>query len=141
MDFCRYDIKQIGKITQRMFCRVIWLSCRLFVVATWMLGNCAYANGYSKHWKIYLREYFEEIRANYFPTLPSRKSCLGVCREDSLEFWKKILIGDCQLFEVPVTGVAHCADQKYLPAEVLPCEIIREKAFNYWTRGLMVQIQ
>ena len=88
----------------------------------------------TKELAIYIREnIFEEIRANYFPTLPSRKSCLWVCREDSLEFWKKTLTGDCQIFEVSVTGVAHCADQKYLPAEVLPCEIIREKAFNYWT--------
>ncbi|MBQ2768338.1 MAG: DUF2441 domain-containing protein [Clostridia bacterium] len=83
---------------------------------------------------IYIREnIFEEIRANYFPTLPSRKSCLWVCREESLNFWKKEITGECQIYEVSVTGVTHCADQKYLPAEVLPCEIIRENAFNYWT--------
>lgn len=83
---------------------------------------------------IYIREnIFEEIRANYFPTLPSRKSCLWVCKEDALEYWKSTLSGDHQVFEVSITGVIHCADQKYLPAEILPCELIRENAFNYWT--------
>ena len=83
---------------------------------------------------IYLREHiFEEIRSNYFPALPSRKSCMWVCDENALSYWKKTLGREQKVFEVSITGTIHRADQKFLKAEILPSDMIRENAFNYWT--------
>ncbi|MBQ4640963.1 MAG: DUF2441 domain-containing protein [Clostridia bacterium] len=88
----------------------------------------------TKEFAIYLREnIFEEIRANYFPSLPSRKSCLWVCDKNALDYWKATLGHEHKVFEVSITGTIHRADQRFLNAEILPSEMIRENAFNYWT--------
>jgi hypothetical protein len=89
----------------------------------------------TKQQAIYIREsIFEEIRADHFTDLPSRKSCIWVCEEHALEYWKELLLeANCKIFKVNLTGVIHKADQKHLKADVLPCELIRKNAFNYWT--------
>ncbi len=88
----------------------------------------------AKELAIYMREsIFEEIRAEYFADLPSRKSCIWVCEKESIKYWLKTLGFNCRIFKLELTGVIHKADQHHLNAEVLPCELIRENAFNYWT--------
>ncbi len=88
----------------------------------------------TKEFALFLREnIFEEIRMNYFQSLPSRKSCIWVCDENALDYWVATLGQGHQIFEVSITGTIHRADQKYLNAEILPCELIRENAFHYWT--------
>jgi hypothetical protein len=85
---------------------------------------------------IYMREsIFEEIRAEYFSDLPSRKSCIWLCEKESVKYWLKALNAgsNFRIFKLELTGVIHKADQRHLKAEVLPCELIRENAFNYWT--------
>lgn len=85
---------------------------------------------------IYMREsIFEEIRAEYFSDLPSRKSCIWLCEKESVKYWLKALNpgSNFRIFKLELTGVIHKADQRHLKTEVLPCELIRENAFNYWT--------
>lgn len=82
---------------------------------------------------LYLREIvFEEVRLQYFSNLPSRKNCIWVFEEDAIDYWSRTL-GGGQLLRLELTGVIHIADQRHLVSEILPEDIIRQNAFNYWT--------
>lgn len=83
---------------------------------------------------IYLRErVFEDVRQQYFPNLPSRRTGIWVFSEDAKEYWKTELKGERKIFKVCLTGVIHKADQRHLIAEVLPENVLRQRAFYYWT--------
>ena len=83
---------------------------------------------------IYMREtIFEEIRQMYFANLPSRKCCIWVLNEPSIRYWYNTLGPTRKLFRIKLTGVIHKADQRHLAAEILPSELIRRNAFEYWT--------
>ncbi|WP_027626267.1 DUF2441 domain-containing protein [Clostridium lundense] len=83
---------------------------------------------------IFTREtIFEEVRGNYFPSLPSRKTCLWVCTKDSLPYWWSALNGTKKIFKLELTGIMHKADEKYLICDTLSHDEIRANAFNYWT--------
>jgi len=44
---------------------------------------------------IYLREnVFEQVRSQYFSTLPSRKTCVWVFEADALDYWNKAIYGE-----------------------------------------------
>ncbi|MFZ5968398.1 MAG: DUF2441 domain-containing protein [Bacillota bacterium] len=87
-----------------------------------------------KEQSIYIREtIFEEVRMNYFPQLPSRKTCIWVCEKESIPYWWNIIGGQKKIFKLQLTGVLHKADQKYLINDTLPHNEIRAHAFNYWT--------
>lgn len=83
---------------------------------------------------LYLREIvFEEVRLQYFSNLPSRKNCIWVFEKDATDYWSRTLGGSQHLLRLELTGVIHIADQRHLVPEILPEDIIRQNAFNYWT--------
>lgn len=86
---------------------------------------------------MFIREsLFEEVRKNYFPNLPSRKTCIWICEENAVEYWWKRLHGDKinhKILQIEVTGTLHKADQKHLINDTLSHNKIRTNAFNYWT--------
>ncbi|MCE5208323.1 MAG: DUF2441 domain-containing protein [Chloroflexi bacterium] len=91
-----------------------------------------YFDNVAEDFAFYMREsVFEEIRKDFFSDLPSRKTCLWVLEYDAIDYWRKTMGG--KLLKLKLTGVIHKADQRHLPNEVLPGNVIREKAFNYWT--------
>ena len=82
----------------------------------------------------YIREtLFEEVRNNYFPHLPSRKTCIWVCEKEALSYWWSKIPDDKKIFQLEVTGTLHKADQKHLVSDALQHNDIRTNAFNYWT--------
>lgn len=79
-------------------------------------------------------EIFEEVRSNYFPHLPSRKTCIWVCTRESLEFWWQTLNpGNQKLLRLNLTGSLYVADQRHLLADTYRHNDIRARAFEYWT--------
>lgn len=83
---------------------------------------------------IYLREnVFEQVRSQYFSNLPSRKTCIWVFERDALDYWDSVISGEKKLFKLQLTGVIHKADQRHLVTEILPENILRRYAFDYWT--------
>lgn len=83
---------------------------------------------------IFTREtIFEEVRSNYFPELPSRKTCIWVCKKEALHYWWSALHGQKKIFKLELTGVLHKADEKHLVCDTLSHNEIRANAFNYWT--------
>lgn len=83
---------------------------------------------------IYTREtLFEEVRNNYFPQLPSRKTCIWVCEKEAIPYWWSKIQNDKKIFQLEVTGTLHKADQKHLTNDALKHNDIRTNAFNYWT--------
>lgn len=83
---------------------------------------------------IFTREtIFEEVRANYFPKLPSRKTCIWVCKKEAVNYWWDTLEGNKKIFKMQVTGVIHKAEEKHLICDTLSHNEIRANAFSYWT--------
>jgi hypothetical protein len=83
---------------------------------------------------LYIREeLFEEVRENYFPGLPSRKTCIWVLEKKAIRYWSEILGKDFELYKLELTGIMHKADQKHLSCEIISHEEWRRRAFNYWT--------
>jgi len=78
-------------------------------------------------------EIFEEIRKNYFPELPSRKTCIWVFEKNAAKYWGEILSRDYELYKLELTGIMHKADQKHLKNEIYSHEELKREAFNYWT--------
>ena len=86
-----------------------------------------------KEMGIYLREtIYEEVRQEKFAHLPSRKHCIWMCDEKSLDYWISRLRHDSQVFEVLFTGNIHRGSDEYLEADILPIKVLREKALKYW---------
>ncbi len=89
----------------------------------------------TKSQSIFIREeIFEEVRGNYFPHLPSRKTCIWVCTRDAVDFWWKTLNpGNQKLLKLNLTGSLYIADQRHLLADTYRHNDIRARAFEYWT--------
>ncbi len=87
-----------------------------------------------KEQSMFIREtIFEEVRANYFPELPSRKTCIWVCTKNAVPYWWGNLRGHKRIYKLLLTGVLHKADPKHLINDTLSHNEIRSNAFNYWT--------
>ena len=87
-----------------------------------------------KEQSLYIREQiFEEIRNNYFPSLPSRKTCIWVCKKQSVKYWLQSLNSGEDLYKLELTGILHKADQRHLQVQVTSHEELKRNAFNYWT--------
>jgi len=77
---------------------------------------------------------FEEVRREHFPHLPSRFSCIWLCRSTAVEFWSsKLDFPLKQIVEVSATGIMHTADEKYLCSDTISHNHLRQLAFMYWT--------
>jgi len=79
---------------------------------------------------------FEEVRSNYFPQLPSRKTCIWVFPASATEFWWKTLKPEerrLRILKLRLTGTMHIADQRHLYADTFRHDDLRAKAFEYWT--------
>ena len=89
----------------------------------------------TKSQSLFIREeIFEEVRGNYFPHLPSRKTCIWVCTQEAVEFWWSTLNpGNQKLLKLNLTGSLFIADQRHLLADTYRHNDIRARAFEYWT--------
>lgn len=76
---------------------------------------------------------FEEIRNNFFPHLPSRRSCIWLCKKDAIGYWEKEIGNESVIVKLNVTGRCHFADQRHLVSDLYSHNDLRRFAFNYWT--------
>ena len=82
---------------------------------------------------MYIREQiFEEERVKKDQSLPSRKSCIWVFKEEARDYWINTLGVEHQCYEVKLTGEIYTADQVHLYDEIVKHESIRTNACEYW---------
>ena len=78
---------------------------------------------------------FEQIRAEHYPSLPSRRRCIWVVENIAgARNWEKTMApkGPIQTVELLATGRIHRADDTWLHIDDDPNKQIREKAHKYW---------
>jgi len=82
---------------------------------------------------VYNREYvLEEVRKQYFNSLPSRLHSIWVCEKSQLDFWKNSLKGTRILYKVKLNGVLFHSSDDFLPNETLTISEMMEDAKRYW---------
>lgn len=75
---------------------------------------------------------YEEVRSNHFPNLPSRRHCIWLCDEGTMNLWRNTLEGDCSVYKVKVTGNIHSCYAGALDDDNINYQILFEKACAYW---------
>lgn len=82
---------------------------------------------------VYNREYvLEEVRKQYFNSLPSRLHSIWVCERSQLDYWKNNLKGTRILYKVKLNGVLFHSSDDFLPNETLTISEMMEDAKRYW---------
>lgn len=78
---------------------------------------------------------FEEVRANFFPNMPSRLRCLWVIPDDkdAVKYWWNTLGKQGRILELSISGKIHQASQQYLSLSTNSFDLLRQDAFKYWT--------
>src|SRR5690606_13648806 len=80
---------------------------------------------------------FEEVRSDYFPSLPSRIRCLWVIEPDednkSLKYWYNQLGRKGRIYQINLTGKIHKVNQEYLTINTNSMNYLRQQAFKYWS--------
>ena len=76
----------------------------------------------------------EEVRREFYPTLPSRYSCIWLTDEECLEYWKKQLnVKDkYEIFKVEAIGNIFVSRDFLLPGIHLPHGSMYKLAHGYW---------
>ena len=79
----------------------------------------------------------EEVRSRYFVNLPSRRKCIWLCDEQSLEKWIKYLEAkdDAKIFEVETKGNLFVSRDSLLPQLHYPRDVMYKMAYDYWNRS------
>jgi len=97
----------------------------------------------TKSQSMYIREeIFEEVRTNYFPHLPCRKTCIWVCSKEALEFWWGALdFENKKILKLNLTGSLYVADQRHLMADTFRHDDHRANAFQYWTGSDQIDLK
>lgn len=89
---------------------------------------------------VYNRELaLEEVRKEYFKHLPSRLHSIWVCEEEHLDFWKKTLKGQLELYQVKLDGNLFHSSDLFLPAETLKVSEMRKEAEKYWNPNFQTE--
>jgi len=76
----------------------------------------------------------EEVRFKYFPTRPSRQTCMWFSDEQSLPYWEHILDRkkNKSIYEMEVEGNIFVSTGDLIPSGHLPHDIMFEQAMKYW---------
>ena len=92
------------------------------------------ADNIISEYQILLREIvYEEIRRDYFNNLPSRTSCIWLCKERHLKFWQERLKGNnYKIFMIKVFGETFKTNNNMIVAPSESYEKMKEMAKKYW---------
>ena len=128
--FSRYEDKK----------NVPWSNAYKYVLANNLLNfDRAYellecANNIISEYQILLREnVYEEIRRDYFNSLPSRTSCIWLCKEKQLKFWQEQLKEDnYKIFMIEVFGKTFKSNNNMIVAPSDSYKQMRKMAKKYW---------
>ena len=76
----------------------------------------------------------EEVRYKHFNKLPSRRSCIWLTDEESLDTWCNLLSykDKDSIFEVEADGNIFVSTDKLLPPSHYAHDLMYKCAFNYW---------
>ena len=85
----------------------------------------------------YYEIFFEKIRKNEYPSLPSRQSCIYMCDVNNLEFWYSKFLKETGkesllIYSFEADGIMHYADPEWLELGVKPNAHYEEIAKKYW---------
>lgn len=102
-----------------------------FDSASYLLNS---ADNIISEYQILLREIvYEEIRRDYFNNLPSRTSCIWLCKERQLKFWQERLKGNnYKIFIIKVFGETFKSNNSMIVAPSESYEKMKEMAKKYW---------
>ena len=84
--------------------------------------------------KVHRENIFEEIRAKFFPNLPSRKRGIWLIphNKESLDYWVRRMPKG-KIFQIKATGKVHNSSERFLLIEKYTLlDYIRQAAFSYW---------
>jgi hypothetical protein len=84
---------------------------------------------------ILIREWiFEEVRKEFFPSLPSRHKCLWVIpyNKEALKYWLDVLGKEGKILKLELTGRLLRTNPQYLRLTTNSLDYIRTEAFKYW---------
>jgi hypothetical protein len=125
------EVQFIGQKKNRFFEAFDFLNARYSIEQPESIQNAL------NHTQKIIRELvFEEVRKEFFPSHPSRQRCLWVIRadeENSLNYWKEELGHYDRILKVNLTGKIHRANQEFLHLTTDNLNVIRQRAFHYWT--------
>lgn len=82
---------------------------------------------------------FEEMRKDFFPSLPSRTRCLWVMpdNKETIQYWSNELNVEGlehKLVKLSLTGKLFKANQQHLEINhIISFDEMRQKAFKYWS--------
>lgn len=90
----------------------------------------------ARYWELI----FDRIRNQIDPNLPSRFSCIYLCKED-LEYWYDKAIAETgesilPVYKIKAHGNIHHADSKLLELDILPDSEIESIAKEYWNGNI-----
>lgn len=95
-------------------------------------------NALYKYLAFIREEIFEKTRINSFPEKPSRKKCVWLCSEISInQWWEDIRNTNSKIFEVELCSGANylLADSELIKTETHSIKDFEKMAHNYW-KGL-----
>lgn len=96
------------------------------------------ANIFISEYQILVRELgMEEIRRSMFPKLPSRQSCIWLCRKEQINYWKKFINEEVEVFEVEINNNVFKTRNSLIPLPTDSYQKILEKSKLYWNENNM----
>lgn len=75
----------------------------------------------------------EEIRKNFYPHLPSRQKCIWLCRKNQINYWKKFISGEIEIFEVEIFDIPFKSRNSLISLPSDSYNTILDKAQLYWS--------
>lgn len=77
---------------------------------------------------------YEEIRKTFFNDLPSRTTCIWLCKEKQLKFWLEQFKGsNHKVFKIKIFGKAFKSNNSLLVAPSNSYNNMKEMAKKYWS--------
>lgn len=75
----------------------------------------------------------EEIRKNFYPHLPSRQKCIWLCRKNQINYWKKFISGELEIFEIEIFDIPFKSRNSLISLPSDSYNTILDKAQLYWS--------
>lgn len=99
-----------------------------------LFENLKFADLIINEYQMLLRENaYEEIRKLFFNNLPSRTTCIWLCKEKQLKFWLEQFKGNnYKVFKIKIFGEAFKSNNNLLVAPSDSYSNMKEMAKKYW---------
>lgn len=75
---------------------------------------------------------YEEFRIKKYPNLPSRNCCIWLFRQEQMDYWKKFIGGDIELYKIEVFSNVFKTRNSLISFPNDSYNTIKYKADQYW---------